>query len=159
YGGTDAPRGGYDLASLTDDLLSFLDRTADPTKPIDLMGHDWGAGISWYAAAYHPERFHSVSVLSIPHPRTPDQMMKTSPAQRKYKRFVRTLLNPLAPVILASLGERRFGSAFYRKELQNDDVLTDTDVAYYHTLYDTPREVAAKLRYYRALFGARARRS
>ncbi|MDZ7678039.1 MAG: alpha/beta hydrolase [Acidimicrobiales bacterium] len=34
----------------------------------DLVGHDFGGAIAWMVAGHHPDRVHTVSVASTPHP-------------------------------------------------------------------------------------------
>jgi pimeloyl-ACP methyl ester carboxylesterase len=54
-GWTDAPRKGYDLPTLTRDLLGLLDVLAHDR--VRLVGHDWGFLIGYSACFTAPERF------------------------------------------------------------------------------------------------------
>jgi pimeloyl-ACP methyl ester carboxylesterase len=68
YAGTNTPRGRrrYRTVDLVDDLLALLD-AADLGRA-HLVGHDWGGAVAWAAAAWHPNRIASLTVLSTPHP-------------------------------------------------------------------------------------------
>ena len=33
-----------------------------------LVGHDWGAVVAWYVAQRFPDRLHTLTALSVPHP-------------------------------------------------------------------------------------------
>ena len=48
------------------DVLAMADTMDMDT--FDLVGHDWGGMVSWVAAARHPDRIRSLSVVSTPHP-------------------------------------------------------------------------------------------
>ncbi|MEJ7663069.1 MAG: alpha/beta hydrolase [Hymenobacter sp.] len=34
-----------------------------------MVGHDWGAAVTWHLAAHHPARIRRAAVLNVPHPR------------------------------------------------------------------------------------------
>jgi pimeloyl-ACP methyl ester carboxylesterase len=54
-GWTDAPRTGYDLRTLTRDLLGLLDALG--LERVRLVGHDWGFLIGYSACFTDPDRF------------------------------------------------------------------------------------------------------
>ena len=56
----------YGLDHLVADVLALADAMEMDT--FDLVGHDWGGMVSWVAAARHPDRVRSLSVVSTPHP-------------------------------------------------------------------------------------------
>jgi pimeloyl-ACP methyl ester carboxylesterase len=58
--------GDYALRHLVADVLALADAMEMDT--FDLVGHDWGGMVAWVAAARHPERVRSLSVVSTPHP-------------------------------------------------------------------------------------------
>jgi pimeloyl-ACP methyl ester carboxylesterase len=60
-------RAAYRLRWLVADALALIDAAGLPAA--HLVGHDWGAGVAWGAAAAHPGRISSLTVLSTPHPR------------------------------------------------------------------------------------------
>jgi pimeloyl-ACP methyl ester carboxylesterase len=49
--------GPYDVDRLADDVLAWADRLS-PTQPVALVGHDWGAAVTYVACARAPARFH-----------------------------------------------------------------------------------------------------
>jgi pimeloyl-ACP methyl ester carboxylesterase len=61
--------GPFDFASLTSDVLALIDRWS-PGRAVELIGHDWGAFITYDACATAPERIKRAVTLAIPHPRT-----------------------------------------------------------------------------------------
>ena len=63
--------GDYDFATLGRDVIAWLDDLNEPRA--HLLGHDWGAGIGYVAAALAPERFTSLATIAVPHAaRLPD---------------------------------------------------------------------------------------
>ena len=62
------PRGrkAYRVVELVGDVLALID--AIGAERVHLVGHDWGAAVSWAVAAQHPARLASLSALSVPHP-------------------------------------------------------------------------------------------
>lgn len=66
YEPTSQPRDGrYGLAAVAEDVVAWLDALGAPRA--HLVGHDWGAMVSYTAAALAPERFASLVAMSVPH--------------------------------------------------------------------------------------------
>ncbi|GAA2047791.1 alpha/beta hydrolase [Catenulispora yoronensis] len=63
----------YHLAHLVSDLTGLLDALGLPSA--HLVGHDWGAIVAWHAAAWHPERFRTLTAVSIPHLRAMSEVL------------------------------------------------------------------------------------
>jgi pimeloyl-ACP methyl ester carboxylesterase len=61
--------GPYDQATQLGDALALIDRWS-PNRPIDLVGHDWGAAIAYVLCQRVPERIHRAVTLAVPHPLT-----------------------------------------------------------------------------------------
>jgi pimeloyl-ACP methyl ester carboxylesterase len=61
--------GPFDFASLTGDVLALIDQWS-PRRQVDLIGHDWGAFITYDATVTAPERIERAVTLAIPHPLT-----------------------------------------------------------------------------------------
>ena len=66
YGGSEKPKDvySYSLKEITNDLIGILDYLKE--EEAHIIGHDWGAPISWYTSLLFPERILSVSGLSVP---------------------------------------------------------------------------------------------
>ncbi|MDF2562768.1 MAG: Alpha/beta hydrolase fold [Microbacterium sp.] len=61
--------GPFDFASLTGDVLALIDRWS-PRQAVELIGHDWGAFVTYNTSVTAPERIERAAALSIPHPLT-----------------------------------------------------------------------------------------
>ena len=55
----------YSLAAMASDVVAWVDELGE--ERVHLVGHDWGAAITYLAGASAPERFHSLTTLAIPH--------------------------------------------------------------------------------------------
>ncbi|MBA0047767.1 alpha/beta fold hydrolase [Mycobacterium sp. NPDC050853] len=66
YGGSSAPEhiDDYNIEALSDDLLGILDDVG--ASKATLVGHDWGAVVTWHTALAVPERVEGVAGLSVP---------------------------------------------------------------------------------------------
>jgi pimeloyl-ACP methyl ester carboxylesterase len=72
YGSSSAPAEieAYDIISLCGDMAGLLDAVGE--QRATFVGHDWGANVTWWMAAIHPERVRAVAGLSVPFvPRAP----------------------------------------------------------------------------------------
>lgn len=58
---------GYTPAEAVEDVVRLLD--AIGCERAALVGHDWGAAITWRAAAKAPDRIAAICSVAIPHPR------------------------------------------------------------------------------------------
>ena len=57
--------GDYSLESIASDVIAFIDQLDE--EKAHLIGHDWGAAITYTAGAAAPERFHSLTTMAVPH--------------------------------------------------------------------------------------------
>jgi len=66
YGGSTRPEAvdAYDIAALTGDLVGLID--AFGADRAALIGHDWGAVVTWSTPLLHPDRVAAVAGLSVP---------------------------------------------------------------------------------------------
>lgn len=156
YAGTDKPADGYDLPTLAGDIVALIDATATPDSPnpVHLVGHDWGAAVAWAVAIEAPDRLATLTAISVPHPAVMDEMLRTSPEQRRRSRYMKTLASKPAPKIFARFSPTR-RAKLYRRNLLRSDGLDDEVLAWYHAAFDSPAETLGPLTYYRVLLEQR----
>lgn len=89
YGQTDVPIGveKYTALHIVGDIIGLLDELAVPQAFV--IGHDWGAVISWYLCLFRPDRILAHVALSVYFiPRTPGgsivQQMRAAFGERHY---------------------------------------------------------------------------
>lgn len=83
YGQTEAPQAleAYDIFQLTGDVVGLVNALGEQSAAI--VGHDWGALVTHYAALFRPDMFRAIALLSVPYsPR--GRTNQTEWEQRKY---------------------------------------------------------------------------
>jgi pimeloyl-ACP methyl ester carboxylesterase len=85
---TIVPGRGYGGDDTAEDVLRLLD--AIGAEQAALVGHDWGASISYRAAAAASDRIRAICAIAIPHPR----LLKPSPGLLWRARHFLTLRLP-----------------------------------------------------------------
>jgi pimeloyl-ACP methyl ester carboxylesterase len=90
-----SPLGGpYDLDRLAGDVIELIDALAGGPDPrVDLVGHDWGAVITYAVCGAVPERIRRAVTMAVPHPSTFLRMLAT-PAQARRSWYMGLLQLP-----------------------------------------------------------------
>jgi pimeloyl-ACP methyl ester carboxylesterase len=67
YGKSDKPAAveDYDIHHVTGDLVNIVEAMGE--KSAMLVGHDWGAIVTWQAMLLHPEKFTALVAMSVPY--------------------------------------------------------------------------------------------
>lgn len=62
------PRGrfAYRMSALVGDVVALVNEAGG--HPVHLVGHDWGAAVSWTMAAQLPALVRTLTAVSVPHP-------------------------------------------------------------------------------------------
>lgn len=58
-------RWNYRIGALGDDVIALIEEIG---RPVDLVGHDWGAIVGWSVVARRPDLVRSWTAVSVPHP-------------------------------------------------------------------------------------------
>ena len=69
-------RRDYLADELAEDIRTLID--ASGAQRVHLVGHDWGATIVWRVAQLFPDRLHTATAMSVPHPGAFFKAMLTS---------------------------------------------------------------------------------
>ncbi len=73
-------RAAYTIDRLVGDVAALVEQTGGP---VHLVGHDWGANVAWALAASHPELLHSLTAVSVGHPRALVRAMRSFDQARR----------------------------------------------------------------------------
>jgi pimeloyl-ACP methyl ester carboxylesterase len=132
----------YATRHLVGDVLGIADQLGAPR--FHLVGHDWGGQVSWLVAAYHPERLHSLTVLSRPHPAAFAETLQVDPAQAERSQHHRAFQDPRAADRLLENSAERL-----RQRLAAEGV-PEADITAYLTPLATREAMDAAINWYRA---------
>ncbi len=154
YNLSEKPASGYDLGTLTDDVLALIRTLGEERAAI--VGHDWGGVVAWAFALRYPEATHKLAILNAPHPvrfqeelRRPRQMLRST--------YIVFFQLPHLPELL--LGANRCWPLvrMMRRTAVQKDAFSDEDLERYREAMSRPGALTAALNYYRALFRRRRR--
>jgi epoxide hydrolase 4 len=87
----------YRLAAAATDIAALIDHLGPPCV---LVGHDWGASISWLVAMMRPELLTKLAVISIPHPGALLREIRRSSRQKMKLVYQLFFQPPVIPEIL-----------------------------------------------------------
>jgi epoxide hydrolase 4 len=151
YPGTERPRLGYDVFTLTDDVKALIE-ALELSRPI-LVGHDWGGALAWIFAHRYSDLISRLVVVNCTHPKT---LVR---AVLRFEDF-QTLRIPWVPFFeLPVIPELLFTSAVGRKLLKLSYTFREgqegtMDVAMVDELvarFQRPEDVRGPIQYYREM--------
>lgn len=150
YNTSDKPLGiqQYTLPLLGADVLGLLDAAGQPQAHI--IGHDWGAIVTWYLAAQYPNRVASATIINVPHPavefrnlwRVPDQFIRSW-----YMAFFQL---PAWPEQVFKRRNWLFGENMLRRT-SRPGLFDAAEVARYKAAWAQPGAITAMINWYRGL--------
>ncbi|MHA1206330.1 MAG: alpha/beta fold hydrolase [Candidatus Hodarchaeales archaeon] len=81
YNLSDKPKGksNYHMRVLSEDILGLADSLE--LDKFHLVGHDFGAMVSWSIATISPERLQSLIIANVPHPRVMQKFLRKNLGQ------------------------------------------------------------------------------
>jgi epoxide hydrolase 4 len=149
YNLSDKPAGiaNYSIDLLARDVVGILDTVADSSAFV--VGHDWGAAVTWYLAARYPERVSRTAMLSVPHPRIFIKNLIINPAQLRKSWYLLFFQVPWLPEFIL----RRRDWALLVRALRNTSppgVFSDPDLEQYKKSWAKKGALTAMLNWYRA---------
>lgn len=134
----------YRTDRLVADVVDILDALG--ADRAHLVGHDWGGQVAWLTAAHHPDRVHSLTVLSRPHPAAFARSFELDHEQATRSRHHRTM-GPEATDRLWADGCRAI------RKLLADAGVPPADVDAYAATFADRDAVDGALNWYRAAAG------
>jgi pimeloyl-ACP methyl ester carboxylesterase len=153
-GESDAPAGGYDLASVAAELHHFAQTIGLlDNGPIDVVGHDVGSWMAYaWAADWRPD-VRRVALLDalIPGLSAPRTDLSIDEANRRSWHFAFNQLDGLSEVLIAGREEAFLTWLFRAKSLQ-PWTITAEDIALYARQLAAPGALRAVTGYYQSAF-------
>jgi pimeloyl-ACP methyl ester carboxylesterase len=150
YNLSDKPSGlrSYTLPVLAADVLGLLD--AAGRRQAHLIGHDWGAIVTWYLAAHHPERLASTTIINVPHPSAGARNLWRVPSQLLHSWYIFFFQLPWLPEHLFSRRNWHFGARTLTATSW-PGTFSPTELARYKVAWAQPGAITAMINWYRAL--------
>lgn len=151
YAPTEVPADGrYHTAALALDAIALADHFAGEEDAY-LIGHDWGAGATYLAAAHAPQRFRKVVTMAVPPTQALAARMMTNPDQLKRSWYIWFFQTPFAEMAVQAED-----FAFIDKLWREWSPGYRAPESFMRALKDTlgsPGSLEAAIGYYRATFG------
>lgn len=91
--------GPYDVETHARDVIAMIDHIG---APVNLVGHDWGAAITYTVCMLAPERVRRAVTLACPHPRTFVRTVLRNPAQLRRSWYMTFFQLPLSARLAAA---------------------------------------------------------
>ncbi|MGH1491463.1 MAG: alpha/beta fold hydrolase [Acidimicrobiales bacterium] len=140
----------YRVEHLVSDVFAVADSVAG-TEPgggdpkFHLVGHDWGGQLGWVIAGLYPERLHSLSVISRPHPVAFIKAMTSDPDQAERSKHHRSFQRPEATA------ERLVDNGAPLRALLESWGAGPADIEAYLEVLGTHEALDAAINWYRAM--------
>ncbi|HKR60119.1 MAG TPA: alpha/beta hydrolase, partial [Pyrinomonadaceae bacterium] len=136
----------YRLEVIVEDVICLIDHFG--ARQAAIVGHDWGAGVSWALAQKYPERVSKLVVLQVPPAAVWRANMSLKQLSRSWYMFLFQL--PRVPEWL--IGRNDFGGLdrVFKDQVARPDTFSDADVAAYKEALRKSGALTAALNYYRA---------
>ncbi len=149
YNLSDKPSGiaSYSIDMLARDVVCVLD-TVVGSKAF-VVGHDWGAAVTWYLAARYSDRVSRTAILSVPHPRVFIKNLITNTAQLRRSWYIFFFQLPWLPEFIL---RRRDWALLIRvlRDTSPPGVFSDPELEQYKESWARKGALTAMLNWYRA---------
>jgi len=150
YNLSDKPRAtsAYSIEVLAQDVIGLID--AFGAERAHVVGHDWGAAVTWWLALTSPHRLRRVAVANVPHPSVMSKQIRTDPDQRRKSWYIFAFQIPWLPEALA--GSTRLRTAFAARiaATSRPGAFTPADLAALQEAWSQPGAAHGMISWYRA---------
>ncbi|GAB5415811.1 MAG: alpha/beta hydrolase [Congregibacter sp.] len=136
----------YSVEAMAGDIIAWADELG--AERFHLIGHDWGAAVSYVAGALYPERIQSLATLALPHAANFGDGLKKVPVQSLKSWYITFFQFPG----FAELATRRNDWALIRKlwrDWSPGYELSDAEWQQLRDTFNAPGVLKGMLSYYR----------
>lgn len=150
YNLSDKPKGirKYCFDELVKDVLGLID--ALDYEKVNLVGHDWGAGVAWLLAYHHPDRLNRMGILNVPHPLVMRRFLTRDLEQIRRSWYIFFFQLPWLPEMGMRANDWR-GAERALRGSGKIHTFTDEDIRRYKESWSQPGGMTAMVNWYRAL--------
>lgn len=139
----------YRMEQLGADVLGLLDAAGE--QQAFIIGHDWGAAVTWWLAAHHPARLRRVAILNVPHPAVLGQALRRAPGQLVKSWYIFFFQLPWLPERLFRRRQFQFGRHALRGT-SRPGTFAREDLKQYVAAWARRGALTAMINWYRAAF-------
>lgn len=150
YNDSDKPETGYDLDTLSADILGLIESLGYKTAAI--VGHDWGGIIAWHFAQKFPESVHRLVILNAPQPQYFVRELVSNLDQFRRGWFVFAFQIPGIPEWLIENNLKEFVKNIMQGYAVRKGAFSADETRLYEEALQKPGVLRAILNYYRQLF-------
>ncbi len=145
-GGSDAPRDGYDAATMAGDLHRLVERLG--IGPVDVVGHDIGGWVAYAYGRLHPTAARSVTIIETLIPGVEPFATADLDVPLWHGQFH---MVPGLPEALVADRQETYFRYFFDIGTRADGVITAEDVRHYAAAYGDAAHLRAAFEVYRAI--------
>ncbi|CEF66211.1 Alpha/beta hydrolase fold-1 domain and Epoxide hydrolase-like family-containing protein [Strongyloides ratti] len=154
YGESDKPNGidEYKIEKLIEDIENIILQLG--YQKAIVVGHDWGAIVSWMFAIYYPEMVTKLIIMDVPHPRAAAITYKSYWKQMIKSTYIYLFQFPIIPEIVMSIHNyRTLRNIFIEKKggLYNKNNMSNEDINAYVYTFASQNGFTYPINFYRAL--------
>jgi pimeloyl-ACP methyl ester carboxylesterase len=150
YNLSDKPKGikSYRVDELVKDILGLIDKLE--YEKINLVGHDWGAIVSWMLAYQHPERLQRLVILNVPHPLVMRRFVIRDLEQMRRSMYAFFFQLPWLPEMGLRADDWR-GAVQILRGSGKIHTFTNEDILKYKEAWSRPGAMTTMINWYRAV--------
>jgi pimeloyl-ACP methyl ester carboxylesterase len=150
YNLSDKPQGikNYRADELVKDIIGLVD--ALDYQKVNLVGHDWGAVVSWMLAYQHPERLQRLGILNVPHPLVMRRFVTRDFEQMRRSWYAFFFQLPWLPEKGMRANNWR-GAVSALRGSGKIHTFTNEDIKLYKEAWSQPGAITAMINWYRAV--------
>ncbi|MYZ48538.1 alpha/beta fold hydrolase [Propylenella binzhouense] len=156
YGDSGKPEevAAYGMSRLAADAAAVADHLG--AAEFDLVGHDWGGVVAWWAAARYRERVRRLVILNAPHPVAMPRYARRHRSQLVRSWYVAFFQLPVLPEWALSRGDFALLASALRRSAPRG-LFGTADMEAYREAWRRPGSLRGMVNWYRAVRGFRAR--
>ena len=116
-----------------------------------LIGHDWGAAVTWYLAGRNPEKVSRAIILNVPHLEVMVKRLRTDRQQLAKSWYIGLFQIPGLVETVGRLTNYRQGEQLLTRYSALPDTFSADDVERYRQAWSRPRAMKSMVNWYRAM--------
>ncbi len=154
YNLSDKPQGiaAYALNELAKDVIGLIEVAGE--QETILVGHDWGAVVSWWTANNYPEKIKKLVIINVPHHAVFIRYARQHPSQLLKSWYMFFFQIPWLPEQIFTANNFKALTDAVQGTAQ-PGAYTDEDMVEYRKAWAQPGAITGMVNWYRALFQLR----